>query len=137
MIRGLLRDELPFIRAVVSLPARASAAAAVDLLVDTGSHLSVLAASVLEQLGLDPVTDLPTARRVRVVGAAGSGEYVRVRVLLSFPDADPARRPYPAWVAVPAVRSDPVPSIFGMESLADFRLVVSPAEKRVELEPLF
>jgi hypothetical protein len=136
LIRGFIRDEQPFVGAVIALP-RASAAVPVDLLVDTGSHLTVLSRAVFEALGVDPVAQFPMARRVRAAGIGGSEDYLRVRVIISFATADPALRPYPIWVAVPVVRDAMHTSILGMDAIVDFRLTVSVREDRVELEPLF
>lgn len=136
MIRGFIRDEQPFVGAVISLP-RASAAVPVDLLVDTGSHLTVLNRAVFDALGVDPVAQLPAARRVRAVGIGGPEDYLRIRITMSFVTADPPLRPYPIWVAVPVAREARYASILGMDVIVDFRLIVSVREDRVELEPLF
>lgn len=136
MIRGFIRDEQPFVGAVISLP-RASAAVPVDLLVDTGSHLTVLNRAVFDALGVDPVAQLPAARRVTAAGIGGSEDYLRVRVIINFVTADPTLRPYPIWVAVPVVRDAMHTSILGMDVIVDFRLTVSVREDHVELEPLF
>lgn len=136
MIRGFIRDEQPFVSAVISLP-RAAEAVPVDLLVDTGSHLTVLNRSVFDALGVDPVAQLPAARRVRAVGIGGSEEYLRVRVIISFVAADPRLRAYPIWVAVPLRPDAGHRSILGMDAIVDFRLTVSVREDRVGLEPVF
>jgi hypothetical protein len=105
------------------------------MLVDTGSHLSVVSREVFDSPGVD-LSRLSAARRVRAVGIGGSQEYLRVRLTISFPTSTPERRPMPIWVSVP-VASGSAESILGMESLAAFRLTVSAGEDRVELEPLF
>lgn len=106
------------------------------MLLDTGSHLSVVGREVFDDLGVD-LSELSTARRVRAVGIGGSQDYIRLRLTIRFPTAEPEPRALPIWVSVPLVAGVRADSIIGMEALVNFRLTVAASEGRVELEPLF
>lgn len=89
------------------------------MLLDTGSHLTVVSRDVFDVLGVD-LNQLPTARRVRAVGLGGSQDYLRVRLTISFPTSIPQPRPLPIWVSVPLATDVRADSIIGMEALVNF-----------------
>ncbi len=108
-----------------------------ELLVDTGSHLTILPRSIFDALGADSAPLLTSSRRVRGVGIGGSQDYARVRAAIAFSHANPPLRPFPIWVAVPVQPDHRLGPVLGMDLLADFRLVVAIREGQVELDPLF
>jgi len=135
LIRGFITDTRPFVRVLISVP-RSTVAVPVDMLLDTGSHLSVVSRDVLDGLGVD-LSRLSTARRIRAVGIGGSQDYYRLRLMMSFPTSSTEPHPLPVWVSVPISTDLRADSIIGMEALVNFRLTIAASEDRVELEPLF
>lgn len=137
IIRGFFNGRNPFVRAVISLPDTPDRVSVVDLAVDTGSSLTVLRRSAIDNLGVDFSTAFEDRPRESARGIGGREEYVRLRVNLRFIDSVPApERPYTVFVRVALTPDDAesVPSLLGMDVMDSFRLTVFAAENRVDLE---
>lgn len=113
---------------------------ATELLLDTGSQMTILRREVIEQLGVDLDRDFVDRPRDQAVGLGGGILVVRLRIRLQFPDNDvESQEPYTLFVRVSLDRDlDPnLPSLLGMDVLGSFRLIVSPRDGEVSLEPRF
>jgi hypothetical protein len=113
--------------------------AATELLVDTGSQMTILRRDVIERLGVDLDRDFVDRPRDQALGLGGRITVVRLRIRLQFPDNDAEAQPYTLFVRASLSRDlDPnLPSLLGMDVLGSFRLVVSPRDGEVSLEPRF
>ena len=137
IIRGFFKGSNPFVSAEISLPDIPGQASLVEMALDTGSSLTVLRRSVIDNLGVDVSTDFADRPRESARGIGGREEYVRLRVNLRFIDSVPApERPYTVFVRVALTPDDAesVPSLLGMDVMDSFRLTVFAAENRVDLE---
>lgn len=134
MIRGFFVGESPFVRVRVSLPQLSMRDAETDLLIDTGSHVTVFQRNVLESLDVaaDAVVALPPSSSR---GFGGAAELVAARARLAF-IGDERIFSLRAALSTKPNEGD-LPSVLGMDFISAFRLTVSMTENLVELQPTF
>ena len=135
MIRGFFVGESPFVRVRVRVLGLSTRDAAVDMLVDTGSHVTVLQYSVLESLEVGPEV-VHALSRDRSRGFGGQSDLAVLHARLAFDNDDGIFRLRATAALAPDPNGD-LPNVLGMDFMAPFRLTVSRNENLVELRPMF
>lgn len=115
----------------------AGAESETELLLDTGSQLTIIRRTVIERLGLDLDQDVADRPRELGLGVGGELRLVRLRVQLAFPESDSPSRAYTVFAraSLERDRGAGLPSLLGMDVLSSFKLTVSERESLVQLEP--
>lgn len=138
MIRGFFRGESPFVAARLGFPSVGVATGDIELLIDTGSHITVIEAAEIAALGYDLQRDFQGRPSERSITAGGPVIHSRVRASMAFRHDDGSTLEFRPFVRLSAAPEQEIrlPSVLGMDILSSFRLTVSMPESIVTLERL-
>ena len=137
MIRGYVEGGLAWVDLRVNVPALSRQWMPIPFLVDTGSTQSVIVPEDALVLGVDAGSLFPDPRSRVMPGFGGSLRFITTMAELRS-DVRGEEQPNSYQVALGIVEPGPGvrnrPSVLGMDFLRHFRVTISVAEDRVELE---
>ena len=125
----------PFVEARVTIP-RLGVQREIEFLVDTGADRTCVNYRDAASMGLFPEV-LRGSERTYAAGVGGGARYFREDARLDFVNADgghPHGQSVRLLIADLSDRPQAMPSLLGRDVLNLYRMVYSPAERRLELE---